>query len=430
MSSHLELLEKTPTKLGDNPLMSPRKLTPQKLLFSPTKGSPIKAPAYQRFQNLTDIGKSGLQLPFKYRYLLEMFRCCESVCAMFYNRKEIITFKKLKPAIQRMSRKNFTEDHLAQIFHLFPGSYKFDQVKMRNYGSLSKTDTYQLVIRPNIEEKSATITSAVIDEDNLIKLGENSIMNSQVLMERLKKFHNILVELVKDEHEKFLTTLNQPITLPRDKIKRWHPEFDLERCPEIPKGDLPKPPTEEKFSSAKDILSTARNLFNCATPTERMMQKYAETMNNSSTNEMISPSTSLNENETLLKGVPSSLLAKIRAKQTARAMAAMTRRPSQDIEATKYLRLSDLTKHIRNVFVTEKKSVLPMEIVLEKLKNSYRGILTNAEFEDHMKLIEKECPSFISFPIIRNTKYVKILKDKDINSVMEKLEKIAQEKSQ
>lgn len=111
--------------------MSP-KLTPQKLLFTPTKlekspvkssapsyslVSPLKVPAYEKYGHLLDTGKSGLQLPFKYRILAEMFKCCDSVCSLFHNRHETITLKKLKPAVQRMLRKNFNESNLAQIYH-------------------------------------------------------------------------------------------------------------------------------------------------------------------------------------------------------------------------------------------------------------------------------------------------------------------------
>ncbi|KAL1378474.1 hypothetical protein pipiens_015561 [Culex pipiens pipiens] len=71
---------------------------------TPVTTSPTKVPAYQRFQML-----------FKYRDLGELFKCIDTVCAMFHNRKKQITFRKLKPAVQRIARKNFYENRLAQI---------------------------------------------------------------------------------------------------------------------------------------------------------------------------------------------------------------------------------------------------------------------------------------------------------------------------
>lgn len=438
-----KLLPVTPTKNGAGCLMSP-KLTPQKLLFTPTKlektpvkstptynlVSPLKIPAYEKYGHLVDTDKSGLQLPFKYRNLAEMFKCCESVCSMFHNRHETITFKKLKPAVQRMLRKNFTESNLAQIYQLYPEAYKFAQVKMRNFGSTTKHDHYQLVITPNVGDHTSSKTISNSTDDDVIKSAQNLIMNPQIIVERQKHFNKILTHMVMVEHEKFLKTLTPPITVSRDRVKRWHPEFDLEKCPEIDIGALPQPPNVEKFSSAKDILSTARNLFNCATPMERAMERLeAKKQEEPSVIEQLQNDQTEKYKASLLKDVPKSLLEKIRAKQAAKALDAMTRRPSQDVEEIKYRRLPDLARHIRNIFVTERKSVLPLDIVLAKLNNSYRGILTLQGFEEHMRLMSNELPIWIQFLDVRNSKYIKIAKDFDINKIIEKLQKIADEKS-
>ncbi|KAL1374978.1 hypothetical protein pipiens_004777 [Culex pipiens pipiens] len=99
----------TPKRLAT--LMSPIK-PPSKV--TPVTTSPTKVPAYQRFQMLADSGRPALQLLYKYRYLDELFKCIDTICAMFHNRKKQITFRKLKPAVQRMARKNFYENRLAQ----------------------------------------------------------------------------------------------------------------------------------------------------------------------------------------------------------------------------------------------------------------------------------------------------------------------------
>lgn len=63
--------------------------------------------------------------------------------------------------------------------------------------------------------------------------------------------------------QKFLTTLNPPIEIPDDKLLRWHPHFLLDQVPDIPASELPKSPleTQEKCSTAKDVLERARNNF-------------------------------------------------------------------------------------------------------------------------------------------------------------------------
>lgn len=437
---------KTPTKLiaaapDKHGLMSPKNsATPKKLLFSPTKdGSPSKLitpPAYQRFQSLAESGRSSLQMPYSYRCLMEMFKCLDTVCAMFYNRKEAITFKKLKPAVQRMLRKNLNESHLAQIKNLYPEAFNFSQVKMRNFGSTSKLDYYQLVITPNVGG-SSNKTMIKIDEDNVLKSAQTCVMNPQVMIDRQQKFYNILLNKVKDEHDKFLKSFNPPIIIPKQNVTRWHPEFDLENCPEIEKAPMPQPPNLEKYSSAKDILSTARNLFNCSTPMERAMERLHEhEAANPQVKDAIQKALGIlddskpeNPATSILKNVPKSLLDKIRAKQAAKALETVTRRPSQDREAVKYNRLPKLALHLRNVFITEKKNVLPLEIVVKKIENSYQKSLTPREIETHLRLISKECPKWVAFHEVRQTIYVKIDRNADLKTITSKLEAVANEKS-
>lgn len=464
----------SPMKLQASPmkhtlLSKPKILTPKRL-FSPMKTSsspmksPTKVPAYQRFQSLSQsqAGTSTLQLPYKYRLLQEMFKAVDTVCAMFFNRKEKITFKKLKPAVQRIMRKNFHETHLAQIHQLFPDAYKYAQEKTRNFGSTSKQDYYQLVIVPNMDLKDIDSDKKVLSKDEISL--KYYTMNPQVLIERTRKFTAVLIDLVFDEHSKFLQSLEKPMTVSKKALKRWHPDFDLERVPDVICGDLPLPPNTEKFSSAKDILSTARNLFSCTTPMERALErleakkleekekqnqhKEQQEQKNSAIPEVgaadvndekkeiskvsqidnTKKSTSTDCNS-LLKGVPKSLLDKIRAKQAARALETMTRRPSQEREAVKYARLPEIARHARSVFVTEKKSVLLLENVLKKIENSYKGTATLKEIEESLRMIAEEISTWMSFHEIRNSMYVKLARDTDLANVLVRLEEISAEKS-
>lgn len=475
--------------------MSPRHTDISKrLLFSPSKnGSPVKLlemPAYKRYASLAESSKAGqLPLPYKYRHLLDVFKGLDSVVAMFHNRRECITFKKLKPAVQRMLRKNFTEMHLAQIKHVYPEAFIYSQMKMRNFGSVSKADYYQLVISPNVEQlaeqgpQPQQLRFNKINEDDVLASAQSTSMNPHVMTARIQKFQNLLLQRVMREHDKFLRSLDPPIIINK-QLTRWHPEFDLENVAEVELAPLPQPPNVEKYSSAKDILSTARNLFNCSTPMERIMDRYeakleadrnqaesqqkdaatitgttatATTATPLATSTAIptgsasatateankllkdtatatptvkaAPAPNQTETSNLLKGLPESLIEKIRAKQAAKALDAMTRRPSQDQEATKYSRLPELARHLRNVFVTERKSVLTLEIIIKKIQNSFRANLTPQDIESHLKLLAKELPSWVQFHEVRKTMYIKIAKDLDMNKIIERLEDRANVKS-
>ncbi|BFG03285.1 DNA replication factor Cdt1 [Drosophila madeirensis] len=471
---------KTPTKLppptpDKHELMSPRHTDASKRLhFSPAKnGSPVKlveVPAYKRYASLAETSKAGLlPLPYKYRYLLDVFKGLDSVVAMFHNRKECITFKKLKPAVQRMLRKNFTELHLAQIKAVYPEAFVFSQMKMRNYGSVSKADYYQLMISPNVEPVPEQAQDQQhhrcnkINEDDVLASAQSTSMNPHVMTSRMHRFQNLLLERVKQAHAKFLRSLDPPIFIEK-ALTRWHPQFELENCPEVELAPLPQPPNVEKYSSAKDILSTARNLFNCATPMERAMDRYEAKVEadkqaaaaapdkqppqkptskegTGTVDDTSIPGTSTatptvkecptvpDATSNLLKGLPKSLIEKIRAKQAAKALEAMTRRPSQDQEATKYSRLPELARHLRNVFVTERKGVLTLEVIIKKIQNSFRANLTPQEIEAHLKLLAKELPAWAAFHEVRKTMYLKVAKDMDMNKIIEQLESIANGKT-
>lgn len=109
---------------------------------------------------------------------------------MLFNRKEMITFNKLKPAVQELVRRNFTLEHLAQIKTIYPDAYTYHQEKLRNFGSVSKQERYELVLTPVVEKNNGRNTP---DADNVLKTASESNMSPTVLLERRKKFYNILL---------------------------------------------------------------------------------------------------------------------------------------------------------------------------------------------------------------------------------------------
>ena len=109
---------------------------------------------------------------------------------MLFNRKETITFKKLKPAVQELLRKNFTLEHLAQIKTIFPDAYVYSQEKHHTFGSSSKQDKYELILTPIVEERDGRNTP---DADDVLKTASEVSMGPRVLLDRRRKFYNILL---------------------------------------------------------------------------------------------------------------------------------------------------------------------------------------------------------------------------------------------
>ncbi|GBP19010.1 DNA replication factor Cdt1 [Eumeta japonica] len=410
-----ELLSPKNTPLPTEPkaLMSPRKV-----VVSPIK-SPSKVPAYMRHASLAT-SSTSLPLPHHYRFLAELFRGMETVVSLLFNRNEKITFSKLKPSVQEMLKRNFTERHLSQIKHLVPDFYNFEIQKTKPVSSTSIKESYELIISPNFH--------------NHLK-----VMNPTVLLERRRYFYDILLQLVKKHHSQYLQTLDPPMLIPDDKLTRWHPEFELEKVPDVECAKLPEIPSTETYSTAQDVLAKARELFKCNTKMERALEKLAQAKARGLT-EKEQGVTGLNteakvsepsaSNITILnpalRNLPPALLEKVKAKQAAKALEAMTRTTEAEKKYMLYSRLPDLIRSLRNIFVTERKNVLALKVVLSKLNNSFKYTVSATDLQRDIKILSEEIPTLITLQNIRNTDYVKLDKNADIKKIQDKLEALAQ----
>lgn len=344
----------------------------------------------------------SLTLPYKYRTIAEIFRSIDTVCQIIFNRKETITFRKLKPAVEEMLKRNVYEKHLAQIKSLFPDAFEFQSEKIKVFGTGTRQEQWELVVIPKIAGES---------------------MTAEILLERRRKMFSILIEKTKDYHEEFLSTLDPPLVIPREKLARWHPEFDIEKVPDINQADLPKPPKEETFTSGKDVLEKARNLFNCNTRMEAALERFKKAK------ETVNIEEQPKATETLLKGIPKALLEKVRQRQAAKVFESLTRSDTKEKEIQVYSRLPELARLTRNLFVAEKKSVLPLDTVIEKLDHSFRAHLTKEEMVRHLRKISEEAPGWLVFHEIRHSVFVKVSKNADLNLVLNKLEAVLKEKT-
>lgn len=109
---------------------------------------------------------------------------------MLFNKKDLITFNKLKPAVQELLQCNFTLEHLAQIKTIYPDAYTYHQEKCRNFGLDSKQEKYELVLTPVVEANNGRNTPNV---DNVLKSASESDMGPAILLDRRRKFYDVLL---------------------------------------------------------------------------------------------------------------------------------------------------------------------------------------------------------------------------------------------
>lgn len=59
----------------------------------------------------------------------------------------------------------------------------------------------------------------------------------------------------------FLSSLVPAVSVPEDKLTRWHPRFNVDAVAAITAGSLPQAPRSEKVSTAQEVLEKARSLI-------------------------------------------------------------------------------------------------------------------------------------------------------------------------
>lgn len=104
----------------------------------------------------------------------------------------------------------------------------------------------------------------------------------------------------------------------------------------------------------------------------------------------------------------------------------MTRTPAKAKEEQLYSHLPEIARFTRNLFVSEKKGVLPIDTVLDKLASSYPTFIIRDQMELHLRTIEKEASGWLVFHNIRGCHFIKVDRNADVSLVMDKLEKAAE----
>ncbi|XP_075432900.1 DNA replication factor Cdt1 isoform X1 [Ascaphus truei] len=371
-----------------------------------------KVPAYQRFHTLAQDVPPGLSLPYKYKVLAEMFRSMDTIVGMLFNRSETVTFSKVKQGVQDMIRKQFEERNVGQIKTVYPNAYRFRQEKnIPTFKDGVKKTDYQLTVEPLVGE-----------EDKLD--GRPQLMVCR-LLERRQLFNRNLTNIVKQHHRAFLASLSPPMLVPDDKLTRWHPRFNVDEVTDVVPANLPQPPQVDKLTTAQEVLSKARGMM---TPKmEKALANMAlKTAESSIAEQKPAPVESAKPMSTAatsgaLKGVSQSLLERIRAKETQKLQAMMTRRPQQEERLLMMSRLPELARILRNVFVSEKKPALTVELACNRVISSYRSSMSSGEMEKHLRLISELVPDWLSVHPIRKDTYFKLNKSTDLNLILERL---------
>ncbi|NXF23460.1 CDT1 factor, partial [Rhodinocichla rosea] len=361
-----------------------------------------KPPAYQRFHTLAQELPPGLTLPYKFRVLAEMFRSVDTIAGMLFNRAETVTFARVKQGVQDMMRRQFEEQHLGQIKAVYPSSYRLRQEKnVPTFGSSGKKKSeYQLTLEPVLGEEE--------------KVDGRPHLSASRLLERRREFHRNLVNIVREHHKAFLAALSPPMVVPEEKLTRWHPRFNVDEVPDISPAELPRPPQEDRLSTAQEVLSTARGML--SPKMEKALANLALRSAEASAGEpaLSKAPPAPASTSSALKGVSQGLLERVSHAKPALSMELLCARLADSCPELVAPGRDFGGESLREEGGCGSRALTPL-------------LPAAGEMEKHVRLFAELLPDWVGVHTLRTDVYVKLDKEKDLGLVIERLNKAAKE---
>jgi len=389
-------------------------------------------PAHKAFHSLTAKDDGTLPLPFTYSFLAEVFRCTETIAAMLHNRQEVITVEKLKKGVETMTRKNFQLDFLKRIRTVFPSAYLYIWEQMvGKYGK--KLNEYELRIGVNMDFRRETLLAGGGDATDEAKVVRGKL-NPTGVVERRNIFRNSLVAIVKTHHMEFCKGIGIDLTK-EGEVKKFHPDFQVDKVPEVPITELPPKPDLEKYQSAKDMLEAARDLFEAAPKVATALEQAAINSEGGGTKKEGGGEIKEAGNDEAevkktvvpkaLTGVSMSLIEKIRAKEREKKAREMYQNKDEEIRMKRLQRLPETARYVKSIFISEQRNALKQPFLLQKVYQSYPGWIDKDTLSlDLDKLAEVSAP-WMTMRTIQKEVWVMLNKDTDVNLVVKMLEEKA-----
>lgn len=391
----------------------------QKIRPQPTP-LPAEAPCYLKYRHLAVSGvMEKMALPSSYELLARQFETNDTQCATLFNRGEALVFEKIAAAVRSVHTRDFGNDQLGQIRSLYPEAYKYEWRKglydAKKGSSRVKSTGYQLVITPLLE-----------NDENEDKPASQR-MNLTHLTSRLQVVKRTLFGIVSEMHKKFLEGLGVDVKKMK-AIRRWHPSFPLDSCDPVKKTELPpKPGTENGPTTATQLLEMMKDRF-----PEKAAEKLAQRKKEL---EEIELAKIRKEDENPIESmpqpgkpkIPAHILAKIRAKQAAKAEAVCSQTVEKEAETNLMESIPRAASTIRSHFISEKKHAYPFDSACKKLKKSWKTPISLQKCGEMLEMIHQLKPEFLDIKTVVGTKYCKLL-SRDISPAI--FEDICKERKQ
>ena len=393
-SSHKVSPQRTDESLA---IVSPAKIEPA-TLATPLK-SEAKIPAYIKYANLFRDGalndRALLTLPAHYDLVLRTFSALDTAIMLLYGRSQRFIFHKSQEMVEQTTGRNFTLELFGQIFHLLPDAYNLEPVNIVKNGQRIKS--IAISFKTNAAAPHGIYTDEIL-----------SIPNSIEIEERRQNLRNVLTDIVKIEHEKFLASIG--VVIPKGKrVLNWHPKFNLEEIGPIPSKLLFE---TEKAKQADPLTVSDRVKDTFEIRDEAILKSTLSTPKNK---QPIDQNDDIGSSPTKKK---KSLLDRIKEREAQTAIDIVTGKIERGKKIAMIESLYDYVDTISLAFGSAKKTALTYRYLEEKLMDSCKSSTSSASIREKFDMLLKICPGWL-FPLDEYYRVDKSKSAKELRSLLD-----------
>ena len=248
-------------------------------------------------------------------------------------------------------------------------------------------------------------------------------MSPLVLLERLQRFNNNLMQRVHHIHSQFLKSIGVSISL--NSIKKWHPKFNLDEVEDIIAAELPQKPNTIKLITGEDIKKIAGDVHSVRVKSAvdavlKQQEKIVEIV--AKNNQIVPSNGTLKEKK---EANDAALLARIREKQKVKEIENMIINSETEKRSRLLGKYTDCIRFVKSYFHAEKKATIDLENVCNKMHDSLLSYKAN-EYEVIVRELCKDFPDWMSIIKVREKQYVKIDKKIELNDLLANVDSMIQ----
>lgn len=226
--------------------------------------------------------RQRIELPSSYEHLADSFKQVDQIAAIYLGQNRSCVASEVFKNIKNSSGRDFSNDHLAKILHVYPQAYNVEMREQRR--AFGQGGKYELEVRPNLvddlhgyinersnldvnEELPLVCPSKLLSPKKSPRKAVPAVPRKPQLDGRIKLdaarqrdrahvFRHKLTTIVLKHHEEFLESQGLSDLI---GMKRMHPLFTPDRhCPDLPKMQLPEPPNKQSSAqrTMKEVLDS------------------------------------------------------------------------------------------------------------------------------------------------------------------------------